>query len=211
MNSNNLAINWTTGESNEPAGLIFDCDGTLADTMPLHFRAWKQTLDRFGLQFSEDRFYAMAGQPTVHIIRILLKEQGLEFDADEIAEEKESAFLGLLPQVKPITPVVEVAKHFQTSKPMGVGSGSNREVVKMVLETIGLPDFFQVIVGAEDVEQPKPAPDVFLKVAQGIQVPADECCVYEDADLGIEAARRGGMTTFDIRTIYTPQRMTPKN
>lgn len=192
----------------EPEGLIFDCDGTLADTMPLHFIAWRDTLAKHDLEFSEDRFYAMAGQPTTYIIEVLMKEQGKQGDANVISDEKEEAFLKVLPQVQPIEPVVEVARQFRESKPMGVGSGSNRAVVEQVLKHIGLEDFFDAIVGAEDTEKHKPEPDVFLEVAKRIGVQPAKCCVYEDADLGIESARRAGMTWFDIRTVHTPRRIT---
>lgn len=188
-------------------GLIFDCDGTLADTMPLHFLAWRSTLNRHGIAFSEDRFYAMAGQPTVFITDSLLREQSVAGDAKAIADEKEQAFVDLLPQVQPIEPIVQIARHFRPSRRMGVGSGSCRDTVLQVLHHIGLEDFFDAIVAAEDVAAHKPAPDVFLEVARRIQVDAAHCRVYEDADLGLEAASRAGMSSFDIRTVFTPRRM----
>ena len=200
-----IAINWTPND--EPAGLIFDCDGTLADTMPLHFVAWRNTLGRHGIEFPEERFYAMAGQPTEYIVEILLREQNKTGNAKAISDEKEEEFIAVLPQIQPIEPIVAVAKKFRSSKPMGVGSGSSRTVVEQVLKHIGLDDFFDAIVGAEDTENPKPAPDVFLKVAEQIGVEPSKCCVYEDADLGIEAAKSGGMTYFDIRTVHTPKRI----
>lgn len=189
-------------------GLVFDCDGTLADTMPLHFVAWSKTLDRYGVEFNEDRFYAMAGQPTTRIIRQLLSEQGIEGDVATIAKEKEDAFLVELPNVQPIEPVVAIARHFRASKPMGVGSGSNRAVVFQVLEHIGLADFFDAVVGAEDTEKHKPEPDVFLEVARQIAVAPTGCQVFEDADLGVEAAKRAGMACFDVRAIHQPRRVT---
>lgn len=189
-------------------GLIFDCDGTLADTMPLHYVAWHKTLSVRGVIFDEDRFYAMAGQPTVKIVEILLREQGIEGDAVEIANEKEEQFLVELPNVEPIRPVVEIAKRFRDSKPMGVGSGSNRDVVFQVLEHIGLAGFFDAVVGAEDTEKHKPEPDVFLEVAQRIGVIPSQCQVFEDADLGVESARRAGMDCFDVRAIHRPRRVT---
>ena len=188
-------------------GLIFDCDGTLANTMPLHFIAWRQALDSHRLKFDEDRFYAMAGQPTVSIARQLLAEQQVAGDAAVIAAEKEAAFRTLLPQVTPIEPVVEIARKFRPHKPMGVGSGSSHDVVVQVLEAIGLADFFDAIVGAEDTERHKPEPDVFLEVARRINVAPEECEVFEDADLGVEAARRAGMACFDIRSIFQPKRI----
>lgn len=189
------------------AGLIFDCDGTLADTMPLHFLAWQSTLNRYGIEFSEDRFYSMAGQPTVFITQTLMREQSVSGDAEAIADEKERAFVDLLPQVQPIEPIVQIARHFRPTRRMGVGSGSCLDTVLQVLHHIGLEDFFDAVVAAEDVAGHKPEPDVFLEVARRLQVDADQCRVYEDADLGLEAASRAGMSSFDIRTVFTPRRM----
>ncbi len=195
-------------QHHEFGGLIFDCDGTLADTMPLHYVAWHSTLTRYGIEFGEDRFYAMAGQPTVSIVRQLLDQQAKSGDPVQIAYEKEQQFLELLPQVEPVQPVVEIARQFRPHKPMGVGSGSNREVVLQILEHIGLADFFDAVVGAEDTDRHKPEPDVFLEVARRINVQPDQCQVFEDADLGVEAAVRAGMACFDVREIHTPRRIT---
>ncbi|MFT5300038.1 MAG: beta-phosphoglucomutase family hydrolase [Mariniblastus sp.] len=189
-------------------GLIFDCDGTLADTMPLHFISWQATMTRHGIAFDEDRFYSLAGQPTIQIIETLLQEQSLTGDAEAIAGEKEAAFLEVLPQIQPIQPVVEIARKYRDTHPMGVGSGSNREVVIQVLKLIGLEDFFDAVVGAEDTDRHKPEPDVFLEVSRRINVAPKDCRVFEDADLGIEAARRAGMSWYDVRSVHTPRRIT---
>lgn len=189
-------------------GLIFDCDGTLADTMPLHFIAWRTTLNRHGVDMDENRFYSMAGQPTVHIVQILLDEQGVTGNAVDIAVEKEQAFLQVLHQVEPIEAVVEIARQHKGKLPMAVASGSRRSVVFDVLKHIGLEDFFDAIVGAEDTEKHKPEPDVFLEAAARIRIAPEKCRVYEDADLGVEAAARAGMACFDVRTIHTPRRIT---
>ncbi len=189
-------------------GLIFDCDGTLADTMPLHFIAWQATFNRHGIDFSEDRFYAMAGQPTVQIVETLLVEHGIEGDANAIAEEKETAFLKNLDEVQPVKPIVEIAQQYRDTHPMGVGSGSSRDVVIKILNQIGLTDFFDCVVGSEDTPRHKPEPDVFLEVARRIEIKPERCCVFEDADLGVEAAKRAGMACFDIRTVHQPRRIT---
>lgn len=203
-----LSLDELQASAERADALIFDCDGTLADTMPLHFVAWRDTLNRHSLEFSEDRFYAMAGQPTVHIIRILQEEQNKPGDAEAIAHEKELEFMKVLPQVKPIQPIVDLAIQYRGQKPMGVGSGSNHDVVVTVLEHIGLAGFFGGIVGAEQTPNPKPAPDVFLKVAEAIGAEPNSCCVYEDADLGIQSAKSAGMSWFDIRSVHTPERIT---
>jgi len=190
-------------------GLIFDCDGTLADTMPLHFLAWRETLDQYKIDFSEDRFYSLGGQPTVTIVEQLAKEQGIDLSPPEVAQQKEDAFLKHLPEVKPIEPIVDIVRQHHGQLPMAVASGSHREVVKMVLEIIGLSDLFDDhrIVGAEDTKLHKPNPDVFLEAARRIEVTPERCRVYEDAELGIEAARRAGMECFDVRTVFVPARI----
>lgn len=189
------------------SGLIFDCDGTLADTMPLHFLSWHEVMNDHGIEFTEDRFYALAGQPTVHIIEKLMNEQEIHGDARALADEKEHRFLELIPRVQPIKPIVRIARNFRQRCRLGVGSGSSRDSVHKVLEQIGLANLFDAVVGAEDTPNPKPAPDVFLEVARRIGVAPGDCRVYEDADLGIEAAHRAGMSSFDIRTVHTPRRI----
>lgn len=199
----------TGGMVDQPAesGLIFDCDGTLADTMPLHYVSWQEVTSKYGLDFSEERFYSWAGQPTVFILEKLLAEKSKSGDAQAIAREKDEVFHQLLDRVEPIEPIVEIARKYRGSCRMGVGSGSTRDAVQQILKHIGLDDFFDAVVGAEDTENPKPAPDVFLRVAELIKVDPTDCRVYEDADLGLEAARRAGMSAFDIRTVFTPKRI----
>jgi beta-phosphoglucomutase family hydrolase len=191
-------------------GLIFDCDGTLADTMPLHFHAWQSTLQRYKIALDEDRFYSLGGQPTVKIVQLLAGEQGLELDAHVVAHEKEEAFLARLTEVKPIAPIVDIVRANVGKLPMAVASGSHRAVVFDVLKIIGLDDLFDehTVVGAEDTKLHKPNPDVFLEAARRIGVAPEKCRVYEDAELGIEAARRANMECFDVRDVFTPARVT---
>ena len=188
-------------------GLIFDCDGTLADTMPVHYVAWSKMLDNYQISFPETKFYAMAGQPTISIIEQLLEQQNKSGNPIEMAKEKEAYYLENLDQIKPLESVVEIAREYRPTHPMGVGSGSDREVVQKTLEVVGLSDFFDGVVGAEDTEKHKPEPDVFLEVARRINVEPKKCLVFEDADLGIESALRASMACVDIRdfTIQYPK------
>ena len=197
-------------ENRTITGLIFDCDGTLADTMPLHFHAWQATLNKYKIELDEDRFYSMGGKPTVKIVELLAREQGITLSPPEVAKEKEQAFLDRMHEVQPIAVVVAIARAYEGKLPMAVASGSERAVVKQILKIIGLDDLFDdhLIVGSEDTELHKPNPDVFLEAARRINVPADQCRVYEDAELGIEAAQRAGMECFDVRTVFTPMRVT---
>lgn len=191
--------------------LIFDCDGTLADTMPLHFIAWQKIMSKYGFVFDEDLFYSLGGQPTETIVDKLSKEQNIDVDVMKVTHEKESAFLDLIDEVQPVDSIVGVARQFHQKLPMGVGSGGQREVVKKILRTLSIDELFDCVVGSEDTEKHKPEPDVFLEVASRLKVDPAKCLVYEDADLGVEAARRAGMKCFDVREVHTPRRITSGN
>jgi beta-phosphoglucomutase family hydrolase len=185
-------------------GFIFDLDGTLADTMPAHFRAWTATAARFGLTFPEARFYQLGGVPTLRIARTLIEEAGLALDPAFVAGEKEQAFVDSLDQpdsVRPIEVVVEIARRRRQEGAIAIASGGSRELVHRTLNLIGLADWFQVVVTAEDTPRHKPEPDVFLEAARRLGVAPADCTVYEDTDLGLEAARRAGMASVDIRTL----------
>ena len=190
--------------------LIFDCDGTLADTMPAHYRAWQVVLAGTGLALSEERFYALAGVPTPRIAELILSEQAGRTpgapvrDARQLASDKERTYREAVSQVAPNEKVVAIARAARAARdpvPMAVASGSHRELVESTLAAIGIRDWFPVIVAAEDVINPKPAPDVFLEAARRLGVAPAICTVYEDADLGLEAARRAGMKAVDIRRL----------
>ena len=184
------------------AAIIFDCDGTLTDSMPVHYIAWRSTLARYGIEFPEARFYELAGVPTDRIIELLSGEQLVEVDAQTVAAEKEAAFLELIHLLKPINVVLDVAQHFRGQLPLAVASGGVRDVIVEQLKRIGCADWFDAIVTAEDTQRHKPFPDVFLEAARQLGVEPTKCLVYEDADLGLEAARAAGMDAIDVRDHY---------
>ncbi len=184
-----------------PHALIFDCDGTLADTMPAHYRAWCSILEPLGAVFPETQFYAMGGMPTVKIAQLLIEQNRMTADPHVLGEQKEQAFVTQLHQVVPFEKVVSVARAGRGTIPMAVASGGYRDVVHMTLRQIGVFDWFPVIVTAEDTSRHKPEPDVFLEAARRIGAAPSICTVYEDTDLGIEAARRAGMRWVDVRTL----------
>lgn len=179
--------------------LIFDCDGTLTDSMPLHYVAWRRTLDRHGIQFPEARFYAMGGVPTDKIIETLCHEQSLVVDVPAIAEEKEREFLLTLHDVRPNRPVCDIARGHHGRLPMAVASGGIRSVVMDQLIKIEMQHYFAVVVAAEDTQRHKPEPDVFLEAARRLQVSPAGCLVFEDTDIGLLAAKRAGMEAVDVR------------
>lgn len=189
--------------------LLFDCDGTLADTMPAHYRAWRVTTDAHGLEFAEDRFYAYAGRPTRNIIAALAAEAGVEIDLDDAAHAKEASFLDQLAHVRPIDPVVEVVLRSRGRIPMAVVTGGYRNICLKILEHVGVAGAFQTIVASEDTERHKPDPDPFLEAARRMGARPERCVVWEDSDLGLEAARRAGMHWIDVRSFHQPERVTP--
>jgi beta-phosphoglucomutase-like phosphatase (HAD superfamily) len=182
-------------------GLIFDCDGTLADTMPLHWRAWQAIAARHKLHFPQDRFYALGGVPSRDILKMLGKEQGILLDPIAVAREKEAEYLPLIAQVEPINAVVGVARENYGKVPMAVASGGTREIIGQVLERVGIRSLFDVIVTSEDIVNQKPAPDIFLEAARRIGVPPRFCRAYEDTDLGLQAIRAAGMEAVDVRQL----------
>jgi beta-phosphoglucomutase family hydrolase len=182
-----------------PKGLIFDCDGTLADTMPLHWRAWQMITQRHSLHFPEDRFYSLGGVPSRDILKMLAEEQGRSLDHIAIAHEKEEAYLPFLTQVEPIHGVVEIAKTHHGKIPMAVASGGTQKVICQVLEHLKIRDLFDAVVTSEMVKNQKPAPDIFLEAARRIGVDPKFCRAYEDTDLGLQAIRAAGMEAVDVR------------
>ena len=185
----------------EPRGLIFDCDGTLVDSMPLHWRAWDTVCQRHGIDFAEERFYAMGGVPSKKILGMLKTEQGLDFDPAQVSREKEEAYLPLMREVKLIEPVAEIARAHYGKIPLGVATGGRTQFIRPLLEGLGVMDWFDALVTSDDVENPKPAPDTFLKAAALMGVTAEDCRAYEDTDLGMEAIRAAGMKAVDVRTL----------
>ncbi len=185
----------------EPRGIIFDCDGTLADTMPLHWRAWRAIAAKHQLEFSEDRFYSLGGVPSRDILKMLSIEQNVPLDHLAIAREKEAVYLPLIDQIEPINSVVGIARDFHGKIPLAVASGGTRPIIELVLNRLGILHLFQAIVTSEDVTHQKPAPDIFLEAARRIGVQPKFCRAYEDTDLGMTAIRAAGMEAVDVREL----------
>ncbi|MBX7246401.1 MAG: beta-phosphoglucomutase family hydrolase [Candidatus Sumerlaeaceae bacterium] len=185
-------------------GLIFDCDGTVADTMPLHYRAWVAVLNEHNADFPEAMFYEMAGMPTRTIIELLNQRHGYNINYVEAAGRKEEVFLNSLHEVLPIEPIATVVREYAGKLPMAVATGGTRAICEKTLHFLGLKEHFDAIVTADDVKHGKPAPDIFLEAARRINVEPVHCLAFEDADLGLESARAAGMEVVDIRPLRKP-------
>lgn len=181
--------------------LIFDCDGTLTDSMPLHYVAWQEVMRQVDVEFPEKRFYELAGMPGEKVINSIAAHLDSETKTRLLAE-REELFFESLNQIQPVPAVLDIAREHRGKMQMAVASGSISVSVRKQLTTIGALDWFETIVAAEDTERHKPDPDVFLEAARRLGVPANACRVFEDSDMGIEAARRAGMEWVDVRPWY---------
>ena len=185
-----------------PAGnfdaYLFDCDGTIVDSMPLHYKAWKQILGEWNCEFSEERFYAWGGMPIVEIISTLNKEYGLSMPVETLAARKESLYFELLPELQPVPEVVEHIFEQHGKIPLAVVSGSTRDSVVASLTALRLLDRFDALVCAGEYRNSKPHPEAFLLAAEKLGVPPNACLVFEDTDMGIEAATAAGMKSARV-------------
>ena len=177
------------------AGYIFDLDGTLIDTMPLHYRAWDEAMRAVGLQcrLDEDLFYSLGGVPTLKVAELIAQHYGLTIDVHAVFEHKEALFLALGKDAKLIEPVVAFARRVAATHPVAIASGGPRDIVREMLRVTALAPLFNVVVTPEDVVHGKPAPDMFLLAAKKIGVPPAQCLVFEDAEPGMRAAEAAGM------------------
>jgi HAD superfamily hydrolase (TIGR01509 family) len=179
-------------------GYIFDCDGTIADNMPLHYRAWSMAMADFGGEYPEELFYAWGGRPTAVIVGLLNEKYGLALDVDETVQRKEKYYLSLIPEVIPVPEVMEIVKSMHGTVPLSVASGGHRELVEATLDVFGIRDLFQAIVCVEDYERGKPHPEPFLLAAKLMSVPPEDCLVFEDSPIGIEAAKAANMAWVHV-------------
>lgn len=175
------------------AAYIFDCDGTLGDTMPLHYAAWCAALKQYDLSFPEALFYELGGVPTENIVQILNERHGCHMPVKETAQYKEELYLKGIGQIGPIEPVVEIVKQVHGKLPLAVASGGHRRIVTKTLSCLGILDKFDVIICSEDYLRGKPHPDPFLTAAERLGVAPEKCLVFEDTKTGVEAARAAGM------------------
>jgi beta-phosphoglucomutase family hydrolase len=185
-------------------GLIFDLDGTLADTMPYHFKSWKRACKKFGADIDTAFLRKHTGSPGWLIANEIIKKNNLNgsVTVDDIIEEKLTEFYRDQHKVKPILPVVEIVKKYYGILPMSVGTGGHREAVERTMEITDIRKYFDIVITANDVENFKPHPETFLRCAELMNIDPEFIEVFEDGDLGIEAALEAGMVATDVRSWY---------
>jgi len=183
-------------------GLIFDCDGTVADTMPLHYLAWEVLAQRHQFTFPKDRFYALGGVPSRDILRTLKAEQSLALDPLVVAREKEDEYLKMLHRITPIDAILDIARAHYGRLPLAIASGGTRRVITTVLEHLQIRHLFDAVVTNEDIQNQKPAPDIFLRAAELLKIAPQACCVIEDSKAGVAAGVAAGMQVIAITNTY---------
>ena len=185
-------------------GLIFDLDGTLVDSMPIHFEGWKKACERFGAFIDPAFLRYHTGSPGWAIAAAIIENSGMDgkITIDDILKIKLEEFYKNQHLIKPIEPVADIVKKYYGTLPMAVGTGGHRQAVDRTLKLTGMKKYFDIVVTATDVQQHKPHPETFLKCAGMMKVDPENIEVFEDGDLGIEAARRAGMVATDVRSWY---------
>lgn len=182
--------------------LIFDLDGTLADTMPLHLEACNLVCNELGFDFPEDYFYQEAGKPTLEVFRNLMVHLNLPYNGDELGKKKEVKVLEIMYKVKFVPVVHQIFQQYKNSHAVAIGSGGQKHTVLLTLQYLVLSEAdFGAVVTCDDVEHHKPHPETFLKAAQILGVEPKDCVVLEDGDPGIKAAIDAGMQYIDIRKL----------
>lgn len=179
--------------------LIFDCDGTLVETIPSHLKAWEKVFSKYNIPLPLSYFDKFNSYPSWMIVQEITKDTGIALDPYRIAEEKEDLLFENMGSVIPIEPVLDYVKAYHGKLPMVVISGGIRKNVIKSLEEIGFASYFDMIIGADDDHPPKTSPDAFSSLAKRLGVLPVSCVVFEDGDIGLESAKRAGMYTVDVR------------
>jgi len=182
--------------------LIFDLDGTIADTMPVHFLAYKEILRDYGIEFTPELFATLAGIPAVQTIQKLNEMFGTEMDSVKTGHLKEQVYEQMMHKMKPVEPVVNLVKKYYGEMPMSVGTGGYKKLAWKSLKILELDKYFDILISSEDVTHPKPHPETFLKCAEKMGVLPQYCQVFEDGELGMQAARAAGMMATLVTDFY---------
>ncbi len=182
--------------------LIFDLDGTLADTMPIHFLAYKNILVEYGIDFTPEIFATLAGIPAVGTIEKLNEMYGTKMNAEEVGHFKEQEYEKIMHKMKPVQPVIELVEKYNGKMPMAVGTGGYKRLAWKTMHILGLEKYFDILVSTEDVARSKPFPDTFLKCAELMGVEPSVCEVFEDGEPGIQAAGAAGMMATLVTDYY---------
>ncbi len=179
--------------------IIFDLDGTIADTMPSHFKAWQKAGEKLGFEYTEEEFYELAGKPSVEIAKILNERKGYSLDPQEVEEVKTNEYLNSEDEIKVFDFTMAVIEKYYDKVPMIIGTGNIKKIAIKTLKDLNILHYFVDVVSCEDVSNFKPHPETFMKCADILNVEYKRCVVFEDGEKGIEAGIEAGMQVVDVR------------
>jgi len=183
----------------EAKALIFDLDGTLSNSLPVHVATWNKVGETYGFKFDTQIVHEMTGRPTIEFARHIVEKYNLTANPEDIVKLKQETFWNSAELLEPVQEIIAIVKEFHGKLPMSVGTGASRKSTEVQLGALKIADYFDAIVSADDVTSHKPEPETFLKCAQLMGVEPTACQVFEDGDLGIEAAKKAGMMVTDVR------------
>jgi beta-phosphoglucomutase family hydrolase len=179
--------------------LIFDLDGTVSDSLPVHMATWNKIGSSIGFVFDERLVYEMTGMPTIAFAKRIIEENNLHISPGALVKLKQEAFWEAMHLIKPVDLVVELVKKYKGKLPMSVGTGASRQSAMLQLQELDLLSYFDFVITADDVTRHKPEPETFLRCAELMKIKPSACQVFEDGILGMEAARAAGMMVTDVR------------
>lgn len=188
---------------NNIKGALFDLDGVIVDTARYHYLAWKRLAEELGFEFTEEHNERLKGVSRMRSLEILLEVGGINSSEEEklaMAERKNSWYVEYIEKMDKTEILRGAREYLQKLKSQGVkiALGSASKNAPMILENLGITGLFDAIIDGNKVSKAKPDPEVFLLGAKELGLAAADCIVYEDAEAGIEAARRAGMGTVGI-------------
>lgn len=182
--------------------LIFDLDGTVANTMQGHFLSWREAVAPYGIDFTPELFKSLTGKPREATILKLNESFNTNMNPLEVGKVKGNLFNKIVHETKEITVIANVVRKYHNILPMAVGTGSTRNGAKKTLEVIGMTKYFDIVITATDISNPKPHPETFLKCAEFMKVQPKDCMVFEDGILGMQAAESVGMQVINVNDYF---------
>ncbi len=183
----------------DAGALIFDLDGTLSNSLPVHMATWNMIGEVYGFKFDPQIMLEMTGRATIEFADRIVEQYNLSADPKEIVKLKQESFRDSAHLLEPVDEIIAIVKEYHGKLPMAVGTGASRKSTDVQLNKLEIARYFDAIVTADDVSRHKPNPDTFLKCAELMGVDPEKCQVFEDGDLGIEAAKKAGMLVTDVR------------
>lgn len=183
----------------EAKALIFDLDGTLSNSLPVHIETWDMVGEKYGFKFDPNIILELTGRPTIEFAKCIIERENVDADPNVLVKLKQQNFWDYAHKLIPVEEVTSIVKNYHGKLPMSVGTGAGAKSAEVQLKALGLTNYFNAVVSANDVQKHKPEPDTFLRCAELMGVDPQYCQVFEDGDLGIEAAKTAGMYVTDVR------------